>query len=156
MRHLLILLPFALSACGDDFGDDPDTTCDEENEACGPGDCEGEGASMLPGADCLACHDTPGEEGGVFTAGGTVFSDLDGTDGLSDAIIRITDADGQTIELTSNGVGNFYTSKSLVPPLLAEIEVGGNITAMQTPVDTGACSSCHLCGGAAGGKLYGS
>ena len=151
MRHVLPLL--LIAACGD-FGDDPNTACNEANEGCGPGDCGGEGATMLPGADCLACHDTAGEEGGLFTAAGTVFTDADGTDGLADVIVRITDADGNVVELTSNSVGNFYTRDDLVFPIDAEVEIDGEVHAMATAVDTGACSDCHACEGAAGGKLY--
>ena len=154
MRPLLVL--FALSACGTgDFSDDPDTACNEDNEGCGPGDCDGEGASMLPGSDCLLCHTAGGGEGGAFTAAGTVFTDLDGTGGLADVTVRITDADGLIVELTSNSVGNFYTKEPLAFPIDAEVEVGGEVRAMATPVDTAACGSCHACEGAAGGKLTG-
>lgn len=169
----LALFPLlALVACGDPTKDDPATACNEENEACGPDElCDGEGGEMLPGSDCLACHSagnlpddkaaapkasSDGEdEEELFTAAGTVFADLDGTAPLSGAIVRITDADGAVVELTTNDVGNFYTSTPLTAPLSAEIEVDGEIVEMDTTPDEGACNSCHSCEGAAGGKLTG-
>jgi hypothetical protein len=129
--------------------------CDPKNEDCRSGTCGGEGGSMLPGSDCLVCHKSGGGEGGRFTAAGTAFKDLGGSDGLSGATVRITDANDTVVELNTNGVGNFYTTKSLTFPLNAEIEVNGTVLAMVTPVDVGACNSCHACSGAAGGKLTG-
>lgn len=165
---LLIALS-ALAACGDPTKDDPSTACNEANEACESGLCDGEGGEMLPGADCLACHsagnftddkaaakESDAEDADqLFTAAGTVFADLDGTEPLQGAIVRITDADGATVELTSNGVGNFYTSTPLTAPLSAEVEVDGEIVEMGTTIDDGGCNSCHACEGAAGGKLTG-
>jgi hypothetical protein len=43
--------------------DDPDTICNEANEACSPSTCGGDGVNMLPGSDCLTCH-YPGAGGG--------------------------------------------------------------------------------------------
>jgi hypothetical protein len=111
---------------------------------------------MLPGSDCLACHAPGGARGApTWTAGGTAFERKDGAAPLAGATVRITDAQGSVVEMTTNRVGNFYTRSALVPPLQAEIEVNGVIRAMQGSVDTGACSSCHSCDGAAGGKLRG-
>jgi len=146
----------ALFACGTGgSADDPATTCNEENEACDIGGCDGEGGQMLPGSDCLLCHTNGGaNEASPYTYGGTAFMDIDGLDPLSGAIIRITDADGNVTEVDTNAVGNFYGTGALVFPILAEIEVDGQVRSMVTPVQTGACNSCHVCAGAAGGKLY--
>ncbi len=130
-------------------------TCNTANEDCAPGTCGGEGGTMLPGADCLACHKVGGaNEAPPFGIGGTVFTDIFGTSGASGVTVRVTDATGKVVELTSNSVGNFYTTQTVTPPLTAEVEVGGNVRAMATQPDTGACNSCHKCDGAAGGKLY--
>ncbi|RME28292.1 MAG: hypothetical protein D6798_02720 [Deltaproteobacteria bacterium] len=146
---------------GADGGGDTGTAdCNTDNEDCGPGTCSGEGVNMLPGADCLACHQQGLMPGGEdepnkwYTVAGTVFTDLQGTDGESGAIIRVTDSVGTTVEMTSSSAGNFYSRTALTPPLSAEVEVGGSVQAMATPVDTGACNSCHRCDGPAGGKLH--
>ena len=132
--------------------------CDTKNEDCGPGRCGGEGSKMLPGADCLACHDgsSGGEdEAGRFGAAGTAFVDYGGSDGLSGALVRITDANDTVVEMQTNSAGNFYTNRNLVFPIDAEIEVNGTVLAMAASVDVGGCNSCHACAGAAGGKLTG-
>lgn len=149
------------TAAGDDTGTgDGGTTadCNSKNEDCAPGTCNGEGGTMLPGSACISCH-SPGnydeEEGNAFwSAAGTVYSDHLGTSGASSVTIRVTDANGITEEMTSNGVGNFYTKTALTPPLTAEVEAGGSILQMAAEVDTGDCSTCHSCVGSAGGKLY--
>jgi hypothetical protein len=132
--------------------------CDDKNENCGPGTCGGEGARMLPGADCLACHNgTSSEEDEQprFGAAGTAFVDLGGSDGLSGALVRIIDANDTVVEMDTNSAGNFYTTRNIVFPIDAEIEVDGNVLSMAASVDVGACNSCHACNGAAGGKLTG-
>ena len=133
-------------------------TCDTTNEECAPGvpGCRGDGPEMLPGADCVACHTRGGaREAPAWSAGGTAFTDIDGTSPLSGATVRVTDSTGEIVEMRTNRVGNFYTSRSLTPPLTAEIEVDGQIKRMATKPETGACSSCHTCDGEAGGKLHG-
>jgi len=153
---LLCCLLLSLSACGaGGYPDDPATACNEANEGCGPNDCNGEGSQMLPGSDCLACH-TAGSsgEGGDFSYGGTAFVDIDGTAPLVGATVRIIGNDGTSFETTTNDAGNFYGTQALSFPILAEIDVDGQTKAMVTPVSTGACSTCHMCGGTSGGKLY--
>lgn len=108
---------------------------------------------MLPGSNCLACHKA-GERIDVWTAGGTIFADADGTDGVRGAIIRITDADGAVEELESSRSGNFHTRAGLTPPLSVEVEYEGRTIAMQRTVETGACNTCHTCDGEANAKLY--
>lgn len=167
MLSLFSLLSLLAACGGAPTGDDTATTCDETNEACGPGTCDGEGANMLPGADCLACH-TPGnfpddkaarakeeDEARFWTAAGTVFADPDGTEPLVGATVRVTDADGNVVEMTSNAAGNFYTADPLAFPIVAEVEKDGDIVEMQGEQETGACNGCHACTGAVGTKLVG-
>lgn len=132
---------------------DSSTTCNEANEGCEPGSCDGEGGQMLPGSDCLACHDGSGEEAPRWTAAGTAFADPDGLSPLDGATVRITDANGDVVELTTNAAGNFYTSQSLAFPIDAEIDAAGETRSMGSSVDVGGCNSCHQCAGAAGAKL---
>lgn len=134
----------------------PTGDCLPENEDCAPGTCGGEGENMLPGSDCLSCHSRGSgeDEAPAWTVGGTVFTDILGTDGTSGAIIRVTDSTGTTVTLESSRVGNFYTNERLTPPLTAQVETDGVVREMSQQVETGACNSCHQCDGAAHGKLY--
>ena len=101
---------------------------------------------MLPGSDCLVCHTAGGDrEAGVFTLGGTVFTDLDGSALAEGVVVRVTDANGKVVEMTSNGAGNFFSSESMVPPMKAEVEVDGRVERMATEISYGGCASCHIC-----------
>jgi hypothetical protein len=159
----LLVIPASLVACGgaaektpDDTGNTIIVECNMENEDCGPGDCEGdEGKNMLPGADCTSCH-TYGnmEEGPRFSIAGTLFEDGVGTDGFKGATIRIFDSAGNTFEMTSNKVGNFFMDEFISFPISAEVEVDGAIRVMNDPIETGACNTCHTCEGEAGNKIF--
>ena len=163
-RVLLASLPlFLLLACEKDATEETagavELVCIDENEGCPEaGYCGGEGRDMLPGSNCLACH-TQGlmpeddEPDKWFGIGGTIFTDATGEQGLEGAIIRITDANGDVTELTSESSGNFHSKTMPVAPLRAEVEVNGVVSKMGMEVQTGACSSCHQCEGEAGGKL---
>lgn len=171
MRTALLAL-FVLTGCpsSDKDSNPPDDTsetgetgdtsveCVNTNEECGPdvSGCGGEGQNMLPGADCLACHsEGSGErEAAPWSVGGTVFADLAGTAGVKDAIVRVTDATGHTVELRSGTSGNFYSAGALTAPFTVEVEYDGQVKAMGGEAPTGACNSCHKCDGEAGGKLY--
>ena len=113
---------------------------------------------MLPGANCLACHDgTNNEEDEAprFDAAGTAFLDLGGSEPVVGALVRITDANDVVVEMETNSAGNFYTTRTLVFPIDAEIEVDGTVRTMAASVGVGGCNACHACDGEAGGKLTG-
>lgn len=97
---------------------------------------------MAPGQDCLSCHGG-GEE--AFTAAGTIFSKPDDptSAGLSGVTVVLTDATGTQVTLTTNSVGNFFTSRPLTFPLTAEVHHGGQVAAMAQKVPSGACAACH-------------
>lgn len=131
--------------------------CNTDNEECAPGvsGCGGEGPDMLPGSDCISCHQRGGEEEApTWTVGGTLYDDLYGTNGVRDAQVIITDADGNEEILDTSQTGNFFTSVRLIPPFSARVEFEGRTVEMVQTVETGACGSCHNCEGSAGGKLY--
>ena len=133
--------------------------CNAENQACAPDTCAGSDETMLPGSDCLACHSAGVTSGGVqptvFGAAGTAFSDAYGKAPLAGATIEITDANDQIVDLTTNAVGNYYTTLAIVPPIHGAITTPGGHIAMPDPQDTTSCNVCHACGGQAGGRLYG-
>lgn len=141
---------------GGDTDTGPPPECNTDNEDCRPGTCEDHGSpSMLPGSDCLECHDGSDHEAPKWSAAGTIFVDEYGTDALNNATVTITDSKGTTATAKSNSSGNFYTDDKLTPPLSVVVSVGGTDIAMSQDVSTGACDSCHKCDGEAGGKLYG-
>jgi hypothetical protein len=94
------------------------------------------GPLMLPGQDCLACHD--GAQALRWTAAGT-WGRAAGT------TITLVDAGGRSVSVTTNQVGNFYTSQALTFPLTAR--AGGE--QMPQPVTYGGCNRCHGNGGGA-------
>lgn len=92
-----------------------------------------EGPSMAPFQDCLPCHGGTGgkgESGPTWTAAGTW---------ARGARVELVDANGKSVSLTGNEVGNFYTAESLAFPL--RVSVDG--TAMPRPITYGGCNLCH-------------
>ncbi len=94
------------------------------------------GPLMLPGEDCLACHDgTYGVK--QFTAAGTWSG--------PNLIVSLTDANGTTVSgateptLVTNSAGNFYTTTPLVLPLRSASVQGRTMT--QPPYS--GCNRCH-------------
>lgn len=134
----------------------PTGDCNTDNEECAPRVCEAEESpDMLPGSDCMACHSRGGDdEADPWSVGGTLYTDIWGAAGAGGATVRVTDSTGTTLTLRTRGSGNFYSEDRLVPPLTAEVETDAGILRMSAEIETGACNSCHRCGGEAGGKLY--
>jgi len=111
---------------------------------------------MTPGEDCLSCHFADGvAEKKIWSVGGTVY-DAAGA-AASGAQIVVTDADGRSITMVSNGAGNFYTGEALKEPLRAvSVLRAGKQRDMPMPasgVPVGACNTCHVAGGKAGARI---
>lgn len=112
-------------------------------------------AEMEPGGDCVGCH---AQGGGApeLLIGGTVMAALhDDTNcaGIAGVTVRLTGADGNVLEMTTNGTGNFFKLKSeatLALPFHAEISRAGKTSKMLTAQSDTNCMSCHT---AAGAKL---
>jgi len=123
--------------------------------ACG-GESESEdegGPTMQPGSNCMSCHQ--GGEAGRFTAAGTVFAGGGSSaPGLAGAVVTIVPKTGTTVRLTTNSVGNFYTSAPLSPPLTVSVSSGGHTSTMSGPASSGACGSCHKPAGAAAARVH--
>lgn len=107
--------------------------------ACIPED----GPMMEPGRDCGECHGGGDERG--WSVSGTVYARPDAAegDGVQDARVLVTDANGRRLTLTSNQAGNFYTAEKLVFPLTVAVERGGEREAMEAAVQDGSCNRCH-------------
>ncbi len=96
--------------------------------ACVPGN----GPSMDPFQDCLGCHG-PAGHARTWTVAGTW---------AKGARVTIVDANGKTVPLRGNEVGNFYTAESLVPPLTVTVD-GKIMPASADPQQYGGCNACH-------------
>lgn len=130
-------------------------SCNVCNEECSPRGCNGSGAYMLPGANCLNCHSVGTGAGALpLAAAGTVFSDATGSSGADAVTVRLVDAAGKTWETTTVDVGNFLFEETITWPATAELENAKGKLQMKDKVESGACNSCHSCGGANGQKLY--
>ncbi|HEV8550534.1 MAG TPA: hypothetical protein VGQ57_15925 [Polyangiaceae bacterium] len=113
-----------------------------------------ESANMHPGAACIDCHTSGGEEEGPrFTFAGTVFptahepTDCNGLNGGADsAEVVVVDANGTTFTMKVNSVGNFsYEARgaAVVMPYHAKVVVGGQERVMAEAQKSGDCNSCH-------------
>ena len=107
-----------------------------------------ESASMNPGMACVTCHQKSGEAP-IFSIAGTVyptghepdlFNSKVGTDG---ARIVIIGADGKTLTLTPNAVGNFSSEIQVKTPFQAKVTFQGRERLMITPQTSGDCNGCH-------------
>lgn len=108
---------------------------------------------MHPGRACIACH-TAGvgflnlQHGPTFTLAGTLFpsahepDDCNGAPGSAVSVI-VKGANGQSVTLTPNSVGNFHSATRVTMPYTVEIRYQGRVRAMTTPQSTGDCNSCH-------------
>jgi hypothetical protein len=106
-----------------------------------------DGANMAPGYACVSCHS--------FSLAGTIYPtahEANNCDGASAGGISvvITGADGQTLSLTPNSAGNFYSTMLVSLPFTAKVVGAGGTRAMLTAQTSGDCNSCHTVAGASG------
>ena len=109
-----------------------------------------------PGQPCILCHDGALGDPQRFTVAGTVFETPDSTAPAAGATVVLTDANGTSTKVTTNGAGNFYLTPSqydpVVPMQVIVIGPGGNTVKMQSLVagnlaeepNNGSCASCHV------------
>jgi hypothetical protein len=98
-----------------------------------------EGPLMAPGQDCVACHD--GGEAQRWTAAGTW---------TRGAHVTVRDANGKSVTMRGNKVGNFYTAESLSPPISVSVDGVEMITSAMASggkLAYGGCNLCHVNGG---------
>jgi hypothetical protein len=104
---------------------------------------------MSPGDHCVACHD--GRAATRFTAAGTVYGSpgAAANQGVAGVTVRIRSGSGAVLkELTSNRVGNFFTSDPLPATVQVEIQQGATVRRMEDRVDSPvSCNRCHTPGG---------
>jgi len=137
------------AACGSDAAVD---TAVSPSEIRGP--------TMRPGENCLRCHSPTGGVGApTWTAGGTIYPrrDADQGEGVEGVNVTITDADGKTVTLVTNEVGNFFTDEPLTKPYRVAIEYEGRTKQMPREAPAGSCNACHSWpdrSGGAPGRIY--
>jgi len=104
-------------------------------------------ASMNPGMACINCHKS--SDGPTFTFAGTVYPTghepnlCNGSNGSAGARVVITGADGASITLTPNAVGNFNSTTAVKMPYRAKVTFMGRERIMISTQTTGDCNSCH-------------
>lgn len=123
---------------------------DEDNNEGEGDDDNGEDGdeSHNAGWNCLTsgCHSNGREH--HFSVGGTIYTDADGTVERTGAEIKVIDATGNTTILRSDGLGNFYSEKTLNAPFIISASYEGREVKMPIPAPDGGCNaeSCHVVG----------
>jgi hypothetical protein len=80
---------------------------------------------------------------------GTIFTSSTCPTPSTTAIVTLTGADGQTLSLPVNEVGNYFTDAGVVFPVKVVVEAEGRRVAMAGTAH-GACGICHTLGGKTG------
>lgn len=138
--------------CGDLLcnGTETCTTCAGDCgacEACDPPATSLPNGKHYPGSGCIAgCHVAGGKAPrSPFTVAGTAYNTVGGGAVVSGATINITDAKGTKLKMITASNGNFYTDRSVTPPL----KVSGSKCPAVKPMNgevlsTGLdCNVCH-------------
>jgi hypothetical protein len=106
-------------------------------------------ALMNPGQACITCHSRL--RGPSYSFAGTVYAtghepnNCNGAPGAATerVVVELRGANGATVRLTPNAVGNFYTRSGLTLPYTARVLVGDRERRMNGPQMDGDCNSCH-------------
>lgn len=114
-----------------------------------------ESEDMRPGGECIACH-TSMREGPRFSFAGTLYpsahepDDCVGSEVGEEAVIEITGADGDVIEMRPNRSGNFFSTSFVALPYTVRVLYMGRERVMATAQTSGDCNACHTVEGAMG------
>jgi len=108
---------------------------------------------MNPGQECISCHRSMrgpsyGFAGTLYASGHEPNNCNGGAPTVDAVIVEIRGADGRTLRLTPNAVGNFYTRSTVALPYTARVIVGSRERRMNGPQMSGDCNSCHTQSGA--------
>ena len=117
MRTLLLMSMICLVACGEE-----------------------DGPTMRPGENCKGCH-------GELTLAGTVFpsAQAEANEGIAGVTVSVLDSAQNTLTLTSNSAGNFYTDKPITWPANMTLTLGTRRATM-SGAPSGDCATCHTIG----------
>ncbi len=113
-----------------------------------------EAVSHNAGKDCLTsgCHASGGWK--RFYLGGTIYTDAEGATGRTGAQVKAVDANGVTVNLTADRLGNIFSAQSTTAPFTISVSYRGRKVKMPGTAASGGCSAdgCHVVGSA--GKVY--
>lgn len=105
------------------------------------------------GKDCLTsdCHAAGGWK--LFSLGGTIYTDSEGTTARAGVQVKAVDANNVTVNLISDQIGNIYSAQSMAAPFTLSILYRGRMVKMPG-VASGGCNAdgCHVVGSA--GRVY--
>ncbi len=111
------------------------------------------GVGVVPSksAACLNCHGINGNAP-YFLFGGTVYSDVAGTQPAADAEVRVRGGDGSGFLAHSDVDGNFWYApqmgdKLIFAALTAVRGVSSKVTPMDGAISGADCNGCHSGGG---------
>lgn len=105
---------------------------DVNGQQVGADNGEGQGLHYA-GEDCAVCH-TPGGKAGAydFTIAGTIYEDRFARRPAVGARVMLEDIEGNIITLTTNSVGNYWTTTPIASNPLAVANHGGATTVLYT------------------------
>ena len=145
-----LLFAAVLAACGNPSVDDRIEALGEETPGVEPGPYH------RPGQPCVLCHGPYFGAGPELSIGGTVFATDRGRVPVEGAVVRIWDSVGDSRELATNCIGNFYVAKEDWDPLFplkVEVEFGlpggeaadRRLVGMSSRIERdGSCAGCHV------------
>jgi len=106
------------------------------------------------GKDCLTigCHASGGWK--LFSLGGTIYTDAEGTAARAGAQLKAVDANGAAVNLTADRLGNIYSAQSLTAPFTISVSYRGRMVKMPGTASSGGCNTdgCHVVGSS--GRVY--
>ncbi len=121
------------------------------------------GMSHNAGKDCMSCHKTGGSGASkaIFILAGTVYKTGGAAQTQATVKLFIHDTNTLSISLTTDSLGNFYTTKAVTGlfvdggPLVAGVDIAidgpaASDTTMNGLVTNGSCNVCH---GVSTGKI---
>lgn len=115
---------------------------------------EDEAVSHNAGKDCLTsgCHASGGWK--LFSLGGTIYTDSEGAASRADAQVKAVDANGITVNLTSDQIGNIYSAQSMTAPFTISVSYRGRMVKMPGTASSGGCNvnGCHVV--SSSGRVY--
>lgn len=145
-----LALGVALAACGNPALDDRIDALGDEVPGVEPS------AFHRPGQPCVLCHGPYFGAQPELSIGGTIFATDRGRVPVEGAVVRIWDSVGDSRELTTNCIGNFFAKKEDWDPLFplkVEVEFGlpgkeatdRRLVGMSSRIEReGSCAGCHV------------
>ncbi len=146
----LAVVAMAASSCGDPVHANAVTALGPE--AAGVR----EGPTHRPGQPCTVCHSGSGPGSPVWSIAGTVYDAPGSSTPAEGATVKILDSAGKSIELITNGVGNFYVEQAQFAPVFpltgVSVEAPGREQKFMSSLvnGTGGCAECHVGSGSVG------